>query len=123
MDCTYRPNDVVPIIGNSPSLLLWLDFIMSLSPVGCALADLVLMVLIAYLVGNIQFLEFSLSPPVLLSSSPPVLLSSSPPVLLSSWNGVGPHVKNLFPHYDIAVWPILLNSSPTSQPKWAQLAE
>jgi len=34
MDCTYRPNDVVPII------------------VGCALAGLVLMVLIAYLVGR-----------------------------------------------------------------------
>jgi len=34
MDCTYRPNDVVPII------------------VGCALASLVLMVLIAYLVGR-----------------------------------------------------------------------
>lgn len=34
MDCTYRPNDVVPII------------------VGCALAGLVLMVLVAYLVGR-----------------------------------------------------------------------
>jgi len=34
MDCTYRPNDVVPII------------------VGCALAGLVLCVLIAYLVGR-----------------------------------------------------------------------
>jgi len=34
MDCTYRPNDVVPII------------------VGCALASLVLMVLVAYLVGR-----------------------------------------------------------------------
>lgn len=34
MDCTYRPNDVVPIV------------------VGCALAGLVLMVLIAYLVGR-----------------------------------------------------------------------
>lgn len=33
-DCTYRPNDVVPII------------------VGCALASLVLMVLVAYLVGR-----------------------------------------------------------------------
>jgi len=34
MDCTYRPNDVVPIV------------------VGCALAGLVLMVLVAYLVGR-----------------------------------------------------------------------
>jgi len=34
MDCTYRPNDVVPII------------------VGCALAGLVVMVLVAYLVGR-----------------------------------------------------------------------
>jgi len=34
MDCTYRPNDIVPII------------------VGCALAGLVLMVLVAYLVGR-----------------------------------------------------------------------
>lgn len=34
MDCTYRPNDVVPII------------------VGCALASLVLMVLVAYLFGR-----------------------------------------------------------------------
>ena len=34
MDCSYRPNDVVPII------------------VGCALAGMVVMVLIAYMVGR-----------------------------------------------------------------------
>ena len=61
MDCTYRPNDVVPIIGKIRSLSYW-AFVLFLDrlrifwtfsfAVGCALAGLVLMVLVAYLVGE-----------------------------------------------------------------------
>ena len=51
MDCTYRPNDVVPIVGRISGFNS--VFVSSLSsPVGCALAGLVLMVLVAYLVGE-----------------------------------------------------------------------
>merc|ERR1712061_431501 len=51
MDCTYRPNDVVPIVGRISGF--YSVFVSSLSsPVGCALAGLALMVLVAYLVGR-----------------------------------------------------------------------
>ena len=67
MDCTYRPNDVVPIIGKMRrvflnllqtywTFVLFLDrlqiFWTFIFAVGCALAGLVLMVLVAYLVGE-----------------------------------------------------------------------
>ena len=56
MDCTYRPNDVVPIVGRISGFSS--VFVSSLSsPVGCALAGLVLMVLVAYLVGEQARLE------------------------------------------------------------------